>query len=184
MFCKKNILAERLGKTVHVSPLRFKLLRLCKEFPVDNCECIEQWLIELANLRGYDVIFRDTPEVNLFNAPDNGILSDEELCVAFCQLQCLDYPQILRLAGQIISRGKINIQKLLFLAKKEKAELVLHALSTQSLKVDPNHKSWNTIHEHLKNQPETTEPIIHWTRLAEPVMSYGKCNAEKWVLVS
>ena len=112
------------------------------------------------------------------------IVSNEELIISFCQLQCLDYPQILRLAAQIISRGCINIKKLLFLAEKERAEVVLFEISKQALKVDSEHKLWKEINKHLNNQQDLTEPVIHWTRLAEPIMKHRKFNVEKWVLVS
>ncbi len=70
------------------------------------------------------------------------------------------------------------------LAKMERTEPVLLELSKQALKVDPEHPSWVRIHRAFRHAGPLREPLLHWTRLAEPVMRHGRVNAERWELVS
>ena len=111
-------------------------------------------------------------------------MSNEELVVALCQLNSLDRPQILRLAAQMISRGGLNLELLRKAALRERAEPVLAELARQALKVQPDHRSWSAIRDLFPDQPALREPLLHWTRLAEPIMKKGKPNAAGWRLVA
>jgi hypothetical protein len=177
-------LGARLGKTVHVSPLRFSIERLRQQFPCPECLCAEDWLVVLANSRGARVVTPPFSPKSTFVAPDLQTLDDESLVVAICQLNCRDRPQMLRLAAQLISRGGLDMELLQFIAQRERAEPVLAELSRQALKVDSAHISWLALHEAFRGQPALREPLLHWTRLAEPVMKGGRVNAESWQLVA
>ena len=87
---KKEILARRLGKTVHVSPLRFKLQRLAVQFPAEQAEYLEDWLIDLANARGARIVRRSIDRKNEYIAPAEQLVSNEELVVPVhnCVLVC------------------------------------------------------------------------------------------------
>jgi hypothetical protein len=180
----KKILAQRLGKTVHISALRFKLQKLADQFPAAGAECLEDWLIELANARGARIVIRNTDAKSEFIAPDETELTNAELVTGICQLQCLDRPQMLRLAAQLISRGAVNVEHLKRLAQQERISPILAELSRQALKVDPEHDVWRMLYEAFQQERPLKEPLLHWTRLAEPVMKNGMCNAERWELVS
>jgi len=180
----QKILAQRLGKTAHASPLRFKLRRLAAQFPVENAECLEDWLIELANTRGARIVRRGVGTERNFIAPDEHLVTNEELVVGICQLQCLDRPQILRLAAQLISRGEVQFRRLKRLAEQERIGPILAELAKQALRVDPSHQLWQRIHKAFRHEKPLREPLLHWTRLAEPVMKHGRCNADRWELVS
>ena len=54
----------------------------------------------------------------------------------------------------------------------------------QALHVEPEHRVWGKLLEHLGHGRKPTEPILHWTRLAEPVFENGRCNAVRWRLVA
>lgn len=177
-------MARRLGKTVHVSPLRFKLKRLSAQFPVENAECVEDWLIELANARGARIVVRTVHSNNECFLPDEHLVTNEEVVAGICQLQCLDRPQMLRLAAQLISRGDVQFHRLKRLAEQERFSPILAELAKQALRVDPTHLLWRKIHEAFQHEKPLKEPLLHWTRLAEPVMKHGRCNAERWKLVS
>lgn len=179
-----KILAWRLGKTVHISALRFKLKKFADQFPAENAECLEDWLIELANARGARIVIRNTETESEFIPPDETNVTNAELVTGICQLQCLDRPQMLRLAAQLISRGAVNVEHLKRLAEQERIGAILAELSKQALKVDPEHHVWRTLHEAFQQERALKEPLLHWTRLAEPVMKNGMCNAERWELVS
>ncbi len=99
MMQENATLAQRLGKTAHVSPLRLKLQQLSQRFPVEDGTCLEDWLIELANTRGARRVIRNSDRKIHCVFPDKELLSDEELVTGICQLQCLDRPQMLRLAA-------------------------------------------------------------------------------------
>jgi hypothetical protein len=173
-----------LGKTVHVSPLRFKLKRLVAQFPVQDADCIEDWLIELANARGARIVRRAVESEHDDLLPDEHLLTNEELVVGICQLQCLDRPQMLRLAAQLISRGEVQVARLRYLAEQERVGPILAELARQSLRVEPTHPVWQKIAEAFHSEQPLKEPLLHWTRLAEPVMKDGRCNAQRWKLVS
>ncbi len=181
---KREILARRLGKTVHVSALRFKLEKFADQFPAQGAECLEDWLIELANARGARIVLRNTDAKSEFIAPDEADVTNAELIVGICQLQCLDRPQMLRLAAQLISRGAVNIEHLKRLAEQERIGPILAELSQQALKVDPKHRVWQMLHQAFQQERPLKASLLHWTRLAEPVMKNGMCNAERWELVS
>jgi hypothetical protein len=116
--------------------------------------------------------------------PGVDVLPDEELAVALCQPNCLDRPQILRLAAQIVSRGSVDVNRLCLVAVRERAEPVLAELSRQALIVEPAHAGWGAVHEAFAGQAGLRAPILHWSRLAQPIMAGGKCNAERWELVA
>jgi hypothetical protein len=184
MFQNRKTLAHRLGKTAHVSPLRMKLKMMAEKYPVPDAECLEEWLVELANARDARIVVRPNSSLGKFVPPDSDLVSNEELIIAICQLQCLDYPQMLRLAAQLISRSAFEFKRLERLAKMERTESVLLELSNQALKVAPEHPAWTKIHTAFKNAGPLKEPLLHWTRIAEPVMKHGRVNAERWELVS
>lgn len=177
-------LADRLGINCHVSPLRHKLLKLSRKYSSPDVGCIEDWLMNVAYERGFRIVRRPNSSEVLMESPDTAELSNEELVVAFCQSECIDEPQMLRLPAQIISRKILNINELILVACRERACRVLAELARQALKVEPSHDHWCQIHERLSNERLLSSPILHWSRLAEPVMNNGRCNADKWVLVA
>ncbi len=180
---KERILAKRLGKSCHVSPLRYKFKRLMQKYPAPHSDCVEDWLIDVANARGARIITRPDSELDEFIPPDVNTLYIEELIVGVCQLQCLDRPQMLRLAAQFISRGGVNLQRLFLLSEQERTEPVLKELARQALKVNKSHLIWKEIFARYKGAPELNDSLLHWTRLSEPVMTKGMLNASRWRLV-
>lgn len=179
-----STLAQRLGKTVHISPLRFKLQRLAQQFPVAHAICLEDWLVDLANARGAHIIIRDVESKSESDLPDQQLVSNEEFVVGICQLQCLDRPPILRLVVQLISRGDVEVQRLRRFAKMERVEPILAELARQALKVEPAHPVWQKIAEMFRDEKPLQQPLLHWTRLVQLVMQHGCCNAQEWKLAS
>jgi hypothetical protein len=180
----EHSLAKRLGKTTHVSSLRMKLNRLRQAFPSTSAACLEDWLVDLANDRGARVVFRENRHDNERIDIPREQLSNEELVVGICQLQCLDRPQMLRLAAQIISRQDVDLSRLCLVAERERAGAVLAELSRQASRVNNEHTAWRTISKHFSNEQPTRDVLLHWTRLAEPVMKNGWCDAQSWKLVA
>jgi hypothetical protein len=176
-------LGQRIGKTVHVSPLRFKVRRLMQAYPSSTATCVEHWLIDTANHRGARIVRRPDPP-RRFDPPDAAIFPNAELIVSLCQLQCLDQPQILRLAAQIISRQDFDATSLRRVAVRERVEPILAELGRMALHVDPDHPAWRRIVATFQTARATREPLLHWSRLAQPVMRNGRCNAESWRLVA
>lgn len=176
-----DTLAGRLGLAVHISVLDFKLRRLMHRCPAEGAKRIEDWLVDVANGRGATVVCRRA-DLKGFQGPTLEDLTNEEVVVGLCRLQGLDRPQILRLAGQLISRGVVDVPRLVAHAQQERVEPVLREMARQALIVEPEHSVWRLLYAAL---PEThpRDSIIHWSRLAWPVMTSRGCNAEKWVLV-
>jgi hypothetical protein len=183
MNSKGSTLADRLGMTVHVSVLRLKLEQLQADYPSPTASCVEDWLIDLANARGARIVMRPVA-TGPFAPPATDVLSNEELVVGICQLQCLDRPQMLRLAAQLISRGAVDLRCLCHLARQERVTRILADLARQALRVDPQHPAWQTLNETFGGEPRLRDTLLHWTRLAEPLMQNGRCNAAAWKLVA
>jgi hypothetical protein len=179
-----DILARRLGTTVHESVLRRKLLRLSRAFPSPDAGCLEDWLVDVANARGARVVVRTSPPSPAFVAPPASTLANEDLVVGICHLQGLDRPQMLRLAAQLISRGAVDVRRLQLAARRERVGRVLAELARQALRVDPAHIVWRSLFEAFGELPRLREPLLHWSRLAEPVMRDGRINAACWRLVA
>jgi len=181
---KALTLGERLGVTVHISPLRYRLESLARAFPLGKNEVLEDWLVRVANARGARIVTAATPSPHGRNIPSVRELPDEELAVALVQLQCLDRPQMLRLAAQIVSRGNIDLPRLILAARRERVERIFAELARQALRVSPSHPLWESLQAAFGNAPSLREPLLHWTRIAQPVMKSGRCNAERWELVA
>lgn len=184
MVTEEHALADRLGKTVHVSPLRMKLAGLSRLFPSATAACLEDWLVDVANDRRARVVFRQArPADANIDIPEDR-LSNEDLVVGICQLQCLDRPQMLRLAAQLISRRTVDPMRLCLVARRERAGAVLAELARQALRIDPGHTVWRAIADCFAHERALRDTLLHWTRLAEPVMKQGRCDAEDWKLVT
>jgi hypothetical protein len=180
----EHSLAERLGTTVHVSSLRMKLERLRLRFPSATAGSLEDWLVDVANDRGARIVFREIRPADAPVGVPAEELRDEELIVGICQLQCLDRPQMLRLAAQLISRQAVDVRRVCLTAERERVGVVLAELARQALQVDPTHAAWLAIADCFSRERPPRDSLLHWTRLAEPVMKNGRCDAERWELVA
>ena len=176
-------LADRLGKTAHVSVLRHKIRRLYSEYPSPTATCLEHWLIDVANHRDARIVQRPGPP-SRFRPPDARVFSNTELVVALCQLQCLDQPQILRLAAQLISRGAFEPSELKRLAEMERTVPILAELSRLALRVEPGNPRWCAVASMFGAAAPLREPLIHWSRLAQAIPKDGRVNATAWKLVT
>lgn len=178
------LLAERLGRSFHISPLRIRVQRLSEQYPSSGCECLEDWLLDVANSRGARIVVRNPPPPPFNTPPPEAELSNAELITTICQLQGRDRPQLLRVAAQLISRGAVDLPALERLALRERTAPILATLAREALKADSSHPGWNELARRFASVPPLREPLLHWTRLAEPVMAGGRCNAASWRLVS
>jgi hypothetical protein len=177
-------LSQRLGVTCHESPLRRKLERLQCEFSSSTANCLEDWLMDVANARGAQVVVRPTAPTTGFIAPSLTRLSNEELVAGICQFQCLDRPQMLRLAAQLVSQRAVEPARLCLIAKRERVERVLAALAREALRVEAHHAVWTALWQEFHNVPPVRDVLLHWTRLAEPVMNRNAPNAAAWKLAA
>lgn len=175
-------LADRLGLTVHQSILDRRLRRLMRVYA--STQSPENWLMDVAHARGARVVCRPAEGDNEnFTSPPPDVFANEELVIAICLLQRADEPQILRLAAQLISRGAVNVKRLLLLARRERVEIVLGEMALQALKVEPTHDVWTQIADAFPVRTPLRSPIVHWQRLAWPIMGDRRVNAQKWELV-
>lgn len=176
----ESTLATRLGCTVHVSPLRMKLCRLFRAGH-GNAHVLEDWLVDVANARGARIVTRSSDSILL---PGESVLSNEELVVGILLPQNLDRPQMLRLAAQLISREAVQFRELRLLAMQERIERILAELARQALRVAPDHVLWRKLDAAFGNQKPLRSPLLHYTRMAEPVPMDGRVNAKRWSLVA
>jgi hypothetical protein len=175
-------LANRLGIAAPASVLLWKARRLRRDFPVESAPGLEAWLVELANSRGFCAIQRR--QVPLPSDLDEKRFSNAELAVALMHLGLVDEPQVLRLAAQIVSREAVGVEELLILARRESASRVLRNLALQALKAAASHPGWLRIAGELSSETPLRENVIHWTRLAEPVMKPRGLHSGEWRLVA
>ena len=181
---RESALGVRLGLTMHVSALRMRLEAAARRLPSPDADCLEDWLLDVANARGARIVVRAHGLAAAFTPPSIEEVSNEELVVAICQLQGADRPQLLRLAAQLISRGAVDALALKRVSVRERVGSVLGAMAREALKVDSNHAVWRMLADAFASAPRPRDVVIHWTRLAEPVMAAGRCNAESWRLVA
>ena len=177
-------LGDRLGLTVHVSAFRMRVESLAKRFPSSTAACLDDWLLDVANCRGARIIIREPPAPADFMPPPKDIFTQEELVVAICMLQGLDRPQLLRLAAQIISRNEFNLVALARVATRERVGPVLNAMAKEAIKVAPEHPAWSFLARTFAGAAYPHDVVMHWTRLAQPIMSNGRVNAASWRLVA
>jgi len=183
-FVNTGRLADRLGLTVHQSVLERRLRKLMCAYPSSRSSSPEDWLMDVAHARGARVVCRLNEDAADFIAPSPDVFPNEELVVAICALCRNDQPQRLRLAAQLVSRGAVNVDRLILLARRERTDVVLGELARQALKVEPEHEVWGRIASAFPPRCALRSPIIHWQRLAWPVMTKGRSvNAQRWELV-
>jgi len=177
-----NTLGKRLGISTPESPLKWKLRRLQHKHPSTGAESLEEWLVDVANSRGAKVVRRRELPTS-FAVPEEE-LSNEEIAVGLL-LPCLaDEPQMLRLSAQFISRGNLDMKTVLPVAIREGAIRVLINLAEQASRVAPENKSWRSISSLARSHRPLKENVIHWTRLAEPVMPHHGVHTGEWRLVA
>lgn len=181
---KPPLLGKRLGLSFCVSPFRIRLHDVARRYPSPNAGSLEDWLLDVANARGARIVMRDPASPPFDRSPPEEELSNAELITAICQLQGEDQPQLLRLAAQLISRCAVDLRALERLAVRERTGSVLAALARETLKVAPDHPYWRALAERFASAPIPHDTLLHWTRLAEPVMAQGRCNAASWRLVA
>ncbi len=184
MTTAEQTLGQRLGVTAPITPLRFQIARLIKEYPSPGAEKVEDWLLDVANVRGAGFVLRNPPRDPSFQAPPLEELSNEELAAAICQTNRLDRPQMLRAAAQLISGCLVSAESMVFIAHRERVELVLAELARQALHVEPSHPVWSEISTRLGKIPAPRSPLLHWTRLALPIPDARGVNAVGWRLIA
>jgi hypothetical protein len=180
----KNTLAARLGVTTPITSLQFRLARLIKDYPSPGATTCEDWLLDVANVRGASFITRNPPRNPAFQAPPESDLSNEELVAAICRTDRLDRPQMLRAAAQLISQGRVASGRVVLAARREQADRVLAELARQALRVHPSHPVWSEISNQLALAPAFRSPIMHWSRLAVPIPDKRGINAVGWRLIA
>jgi hypothetical protein len=163
-------LGKRLGVITHISPLRMKVVRLMRQYPAPGKQPLpEDWLVDVAISRGLRQFVRDTAEGQPFTPPSADEFPLHELIVALCYTGGLDRPQMVRMAGLLISRFDVDLRALKQLAVMERVELVIAELARAALRCDPQHPRWRDLEETFSQQPAPRSPVIHWSRLAEPI---------------
>jgi len=180
----QHTLGDRLGLTVHVSAFRMRVSTLMKRYPSSTAVCFDDWLLDVANCRGARIIVREPSAADDFLPPPAEVFTQEELVVAICMLQGLDRPQLLRLAAQLISRNELNLKVFTQLATRERVGPVLNAMAKEALKVAPDHPSWSLLAITFAGAAHPHDVVMHWTRLAQPVMANGRVNVASWRLVA
>ena len=168
-------LAQRLGISAPVSPLLMKIRRLSQG------RSLVPWLIAMANDRGYTAV---QGTVAAPGPAMSGSLSNEELATAFLLPAMPDEPQSLRLAAQMISRAEVNVSALFRLAEREGVLRLLSGLAQEALKVSPVHEVWLALANATGQQKPLRDRLIHWTRLAEPIMRPRGPHSGEWRLVA
>ncbi len=176
----EKTLAQRLGQSVHVSSLRVKLRGLMTQYPGLAATCLEDWILDLANLRGVRSVSRSHEHLSsTWPAPDLDQFSNEELVIAICQPQNRDRPQWLRAAAELIAGKNLDSKKLIALAKRERCTRILAELSKQALIAEPDHSLWRLISEEFQDARPLADSLIHWTRLTSKRADASSRNSSK-----
>ena len=141
-----------LGMTYHKSPLRMKMLRLGLPDP-------KQWqtLPVQKGCKHYPAVSKPVED------PGLDLLSNEELGLALLLGELPYDPQAIRVSAQLLS-GEIDVEKLLFVAKRERLEYLLNRIASDILSFGIEHKNWKRILD-ATNSREFPEAVLpHPTR--------------------
>jgi len=179
---KPQTLAQRPSITAPSSVLLWKVRRLLRDHPATDARDVASWLVELAHSRGFHAIQSRPAALPLAGSQES--LSNAELAIALLHPALRDEPQLMRPAAPIISRGGISVALLITLADQESATRILANLAAQALKAAPSQEGWNAIATHLNTAAPLSENVIHWTRLAGPVMKPRGPHNGEWRLVA
>jgi hypothetical protein len=175
-------LADRFGVTYHVSPVLMYVRGLMSKYP-SGAECPTGWLLDVGNVRGARIVNRVGKVDSLSVPPDESEFSNEKLIAALCQLGLREELQSLRVAAQLISAGRVDRARLRNLIVRERLQPVLGALACQALIVEPDHPEWSWIRNCCPAHASHS-PLLHWSRLAEPVPDKRHVASGKWRLVA
>lgn len=83
---------------------------------------VDEWLVEEANVRG----FWGAAGAEIPNREPDSRLTLEEIVIGLIAPQASLDGRILKLVVRILQHGKVNLERLLFIAKRAKAESALH----------------------------------------------------------
>lgn len=139
-----------------------------KDYPAHEAPVPEDWLVDVAIARGLSDFVRDAAGDFAFNPPPATLFSNEELIVALCYQGGLDRPQLIRMAGRLISKLDVNLNKLMRWIIMERAENIIAELARAALHCNPDHPRWKPLWQTFSFAVGTRSPVIHWNRLAEP----------------
>lgn len=175
-------LADRFGMTYHIAPVLMHVTGLMVKYP-SGALCPTGWLMDVGNARGARIVNRVGDGDEQFIAPDESEFSNDELIAALCQLGLREELQSLRIAAQFISAGRLQRDRLRILIERERLQPVLGALAYQALIVEPCHPEWLWIQDCCAGRASYT-PLLHWSRLAEPIPNDRHVASGKWRLVA
>ena len=173
----RPLLAERLGDTVHVSPLLGRISRL------SGCTQAElgEWLLKCAVLRGASHYRRDFPE-DL--PPDQLAITNEEVGVALCLGQHPYDSTFIRAAAQLLSSPNTDVARLLDLAVAERVEPVLFQIASFAARFVPGAQPWAYLLQHLPGRLVCPpDALPHWSRFVSQtgVTSFSGGPDIKWL---
>ena len=177
-------LAERLGVSTPITPLHFEIQHWMERYPSPGALRVEDWLLDVANVRGADYVVRVPPRDPAFQGPSREEFSDEDLVAAICRPSNLDRPPMIRAAAQLISKGRMDVDRLWLALRREKTERVISEIARQAVRIAPLHPLWSRLLEQSQHARPTRSPILHWTRLAVPVPDAHGVNAASWRLIA
>lgn len=175
-------LARHMGTTAHLSPLVQKTKRLGVRTPED--------LEHIAIARGLryfgQIMARSDEPVWKPQMPamDPVLFPNEELAMALMS-PALPYSlNRLRMAAAMLGADDISAEKILRLARLERCETIVRHIAECASKVEPDHKLWITLLEHLPAAPALSPDILpHPSRFV--AMSgfdrFGKNLRMQWI---
>jgi len=170
-----STLAQELEQTCPVSLLERKLVRLRI--------CSNDDLLSLAVARGCrhyaPGVKRDTVDLGQEK------LSDEELAVAMISGGRNYDPTLIRSAAQLMRGDGVSAERLLFFAKRERAERVLLHIARAGYAHDPEGlQFWKQIQSGLPGYGQRSEPKLpHWSRFVTmPGWQRGKVVEPQWLV--
>jgi hypothetical protein len=170
-------LAQRLGDTVHVSPLLHEICR-ASGCPEDR---VGEWLFKCAVQRGASHYERDFPE----DLPsDRAEISNEEIAVALCLGQHPYNSTFIRAAAQLLSSPRTNAPRLARLAVMERVEPVLLYIAAVAERFAPDMHPWSYLLNHLPQRISCPpDALPHWSRFVSQtgVTSFAGAPDIKWL---
>lgn len=148
-----SLLADRLGTTVHLSPLLQKARSLGVRGPRD--------LENIALAKGLRYYGRPDPGTTAIPACQTEAFSMEELAIALMSPAAPYSLNRLRMAGALLGAPGISAAKILRLARQERCEAIVRHIAQQAIQVEPGNPFWPTLMGGLPESPRSGLMFSH-----------------------
>lgn len=183
---KTSTLAQRLGKTSHVSPLLMKARRLGLRTPEDLERLAVRRGLRYYSQPGDEDRLKEDPAIYGTGRSDHSeeIFSNEELSIALLSLNWPFSQNRLRMGAAMLAAAGVSADRLVRLARQERCESVLLHIASCGQQVEPQQSFWSRLVRELSGAKTYPPDVLpHLTRFVAMTgfTRRGKETLMQWI---